>query len=143
MKYLYDSDSNSLVVTFAEGRKYRDSEEIADGVVLDFDSDGRPLSIEFLRATESVDITGLVSGRPVRLAYGSYTGPETVTGESLRTGESRHHAGAARHVPSRDGRHDCCLGAKRAAYRVSRTPETGSRNGRRIAAPAVHPTGSA
>jgi len=84
MKYLYDSDSNSLVVTFAEGRKYRDSEEIADGVVLDFDSEGRPVSIEFLRAKESVDVTGLVSGRPVRLAYGSYTGPETVTGEALK-----------------------------------------------------------
>lgn len=84
MKYLYDSASNSLVVTFAEGRHYRDSEEIATGVVIDYDIDGRPISIEFLRASEAVDVTGLISGRPVRLQYGAYNGPDDITGESLK-----------------------------------------------------------
>ena len=68
MRYLFDRDSNSLVITFAEGRQYRDSEEISDGVVLDFDTDGRPYAIEFLQADKLVDVEGLVSGRPVRLS---------------------------------------------------------------------------
>jgi uncharacterized protein YuzE len=76
MKYLYDSASNSLVVTFVEGRQYRDSEEIATGVVVDYDIDGRPISIEFLRASDAVDVTGLISGRAVRLQYGAYNGPD-------------------------------------------------------------------
>ena len=67
MRYLYDADSNSLVVTFAEGRTYRDSAEIAEEVVVDFDTDGRPFAIEFLRADQAVDVTGLISGRLVRL----------------------------------------------------------------------------
>lgn len=91
MRYLYDADSNSLVVTFAEGRQYRDSTEIADGVVVDFDRDGRPFAIEFLRADQLVDVNGLIGGRSVRLSYASYSGPETVTGESLRTW--REHIG--------------------------------------------------
>ena len=68
MRYLFDRDSNSLTVTFAEGRQYRDSEEVCDGVVLDFDVEGRPYAIEFLRADRFVDVDDLVSGRPVRLA---------------------------------------------------------------------------
>jgi DNA-binding transcriptional regulator YiaG/uncharacterized protein YuzE len=67
MRYLFDKDGNSLSVTFAEGRKYRDSAEVSDGVVVDFDDEGRPYAIEFLRADKFVDIDGLVSGRPVRL----------------------------------------------------------------------------
>lgn len=84
MKYLYDSASNSLVVTFVEGRAYGDSDEIANGVVVDYDTDGRPTSIEFLRASDTVDVSGLISGRPVRLLYGAYTGPDELTGESLK-----------------------------------------------------------
>lgn len=67
MRYLFDRDSNSLTLTFAEGRKYRDSEEIADGVVIDFDMDGRPYAIEFLQADRFVDIHGLVSGESITL----------------------------------------------------------------------------
>jgi uncharacterized protein YuzE len=65
MRYLYARDSNSLVLTFAEGREYRDSEEVSDGVVIDFDTEGRPYAIEFLRADQFVDVEGLTSGRPV------------------------------------------------------------------------------
>lgn len=71
MRYLYDRESNTLSVTFAEGRRYRDSAEISDHVVVDFDIEGRPYSIEFLRADQFVDVSDLVSGRPIRLTPGS------------------------------------------------------------------------
>jgi len=71
MKYLYDRSSNALTITFVEGRKYRDSEEIYDGVVVDYDTEGRPYAIEFLRANEFVDTRGLISGRPVKLSGSS------------------------------------------------------------------------
>jgi len=67
MRYLFDKESNALTVTFAEDRRYRDSEEISDGVVLDFDTEGRPYAIEFLRADRFVDVRGLVSGQPIQL----------------------------------------------------------------------------
>ncbi|HYM59895.1 MAG TPA: DUF2283 domain-containing protein [Thermoanaerobaculia bacterium] len=38
MRYIYDRDSNSLAVTFAEGRTYRDSDEVHDGVSIDYDT---------------------------------------------------------------------------------------------------------
>jgi hypothetical protein len=37
-------------------------------VVVDFDVEGRPYSIEFLRADQHVDTSGLVSGRPISVA---------------------------------------------------------------------------
>ncbi|HYI08208.1 MAG TPA: DUF2283 domain-containing protein [Thermoanaerobaculia bacterium] len=52
MRYLFDRESNSLVVTFAEGRQYRDSDEISEGVVIDYDTEGKPYAIEFLRADD-------------------------------------------------------------------------------------------
>ena len=79
MRYLFDRDSDTLAVTFAEGRRYGDSEEISDGVILDFDIDGRPYAIEFLQASNLVDVDALVSGRPVRLA------PETIAESSELT----------------------------------------------------------
>lgn len=67
MRYLFDRDSNSLVLTFAEERRYAESEEISDGVVIDFDTEGRPYAIEFLQADRFVDVDGLVSGESVPL----------------------------------------------------------------------------
>ncbi len=84
MRYLFDRDSNSLSVTFAEGRKYRDSEEVSDGVVIDFDVEGRPYAIEFLRADRFVDVQGLVTGRPVRLAPEGIEESSDLTAESLK-----------------------------------------------------------
>jgi DNA-binding transcriptional regulator YiaG/uncharacterized protein YuzE len=85
MKYLYDPASNTLALTFVEGRTYRDSDEIYDGVVVDYDSDGRPYAIEFLRVHEFVDTRGLVSGRPVKISGSELRSDQPVTGESLRS----------------------------------------------------------
>ena len=82
MRYLFDRDSNSLVVTFAEERRYRDSEEIAEGVVVDFDTEGRPYAIEFLQADRFVDVSGLVSGRPVQLTAHAVSETHAPSGRS-------------------------------------------------------------
>lgn len=84
MKYLYDRASNTLALTFAEGRQYRDSEEVYDGVVLDYDTNGRPYAIEFLRVDEFVDTRGLISGRPVKLSGRELTDLGELTGASLK-----------------------------------------------------------
>ena len=49
MKTTYDSSSDALYVRFAD-TAIVESEEVADGVVLDFDADGRIVAIEVLEA---------------------------------------------------------------------------------------------
>ena len=53
MKTIYDSQSDALYVRFAEAPVV-ESEEVADGVVLDFDSEGRIVAIELLEASKHV-----------------------------------------------------------------------------------------
>jgi len=53
MKTIYDSQSDALYVRFAEA-PIVESEEVADGVVLDFDSEGRIVAIELLEASKHV-----------------------------------------------------------------------------------------
>ena len=53
MKTLYDSDADALYVRFADATVI-ESEEVADGVVLDFDADGRIVAIELLDASKHV-----------------------------------------------------------------------------------------
>ena len=50
MKTHYDRDADALYVRFAEGRIV-ESEEVAPGVVLDFDADGKILALEVLSAS--------------------------------------------------------------------------------------------
>ncbi|KAA5602897.1 DUF2283 domain-containing protein [Blastochloris sulfoviridis] len=50
MKTLYDKDTDALYVRFAEA-KVVESEEVAPGVVLDFDKDGRIVALEVLSAS--------------------------------------------------------------------------------------------
>jgi len=49
MKTTYDSDADALYVRFADSPVV-ESEEVSDGVVLDFDADGRIVAIELLEA---------------------------------------------------------------------------------------------
>lgn len=58
MKYFYDKGSDSLYLTLAE-RKYADSIEAAQGVVLDFDSAGRLIGIDLEHASRMLDIAHL------------------------------------------------------------------------------------
>lgn len=59
MKYFYDRSSDSLYLSLADRRAYRDSVEAAPGVVLDFDEDGRLLGIDLERASGIIDVSDL------------------------------------------------------------------------------------
>jgi uncharacterized protein YuzE len=51
MKTNYDSSSDALYVRFGDAAIV-ESEEVADGVVLDFDAEGRIVAIEVLEASK-------------------------------------------------------------------------------------------
>jgi len=53
MKTIYDSEADALYVRFADASVF-ESEEVADGVVLDFDAEGRIVAIELLDARKHV-----------------------------------------------------------------------------------------
>ena len=53
MKTIYDSAADALYVRFADSSVV-ESEEVADGVVLDFDAEGRIVAIELLDASKHV-----------------------------------------------------------------------------------------
>jgi len=59
MKYFYDRESDSLYLTLAERRKYRDSLEAAPGVVLDFDGSGKLIGIDLEHASKTMNVAGL------------------------------------------------------------------------------------
>lgn len=85
MKYIYDRETDSLAIILAEGHRYRDSEEIADGVVIDYDTAGHPIAIEFSdRASRYVDTEGLASGREIRIEHPNLPERELLSGDALR-----------------------------------------------------------
>jgi len=53
MKTSYDPEADALYVRFADA-SIVESEEVADGVVLDFDAEGRIVAIEVLDASKHV-----------------------------------------------------------------------------------------
>ena len=53
MKTTYDAEADALYVRFSD-TPVVESEEVSDGVVLDFDADGRIVAIELLDATKHV-----------------------------------------------------------------------------------------
>jgi uncharacterized protein YuzE len=53
MKTTYDAASDALYVRFAEAPVV-ESEEVSEGVVFDYDADGRIVAIELLNASKHV-----------------------------------------------------------------------------------------
>ena len=51
MKTLYDAEADALYVRFSDAHVI-ESEEVSDGVVLDFDGEGRIIAIEVLDASK-------------------------------------------------------------------------------------------
>jgi uncharacterized protein YuzE len=51
MKTVYDGDADALYVRFADA-SIVESEEVTDGVVIDFDAEGRIVAIEVLDASK-------------------------------------------------------------------------------------------
>jgi uncharacterized protein YuzE len=62
MKLHYDPDSDSLYIDLSD-RPGVDSEEVSDGVVLDFDADHHLVGIDIEHASERVDLQRLVLDR--------------------------------------------------------------------------------
>ncbi len=58
MKFKYYPDTDSLYIDLAE-RPSADSREIAPGVVLDFDAEGRLVGIDVDHASQVVDLSRL------------------------------------------------------------------------------------
>lgn len=55
MKYIYDSETDSLAIILAD-RRAAGSEEVWPGVIVDFDEAGRPVAFDFSSASESIDV---------------------------------------------------------------------------------------
>ena len=53
MKTLYDAEADALYVRFSDTHVV-ESEEVSDGVVLDFDGEGRIVAIEVLDASKKL-----------------------------------------------------------------------------------------
>ena len=60
MRFSYHRETDSLYIDFAE-RPAADSREVAPGVVLDVDGDGKPVGIDIQRASQVADLSRLVS----------------------------------------------------------------------------------
>jgi uncharacterized protein YuzE len=59
MKVQYFEDSDSVMMTFREGSKYDESEEIFEGFVVDFDDAGRPMGLDVEDASNVFNIDWL------------------------------------------------------------------------------------
>ncbi len=53
MKITYDPKVNALNIKFQEGN-YEESRELAEGIVVDYSTDDKIMSIEILDATEKI-----------------------------------------------------------------------------------------
>ena len=60
MKLLYDPESDSLYIDFS-ARPGADAQEIADGMVVDVDAEGRPVGIGIPHASQNLDLSILAT----------------------------------------------------------------------------------
>jgi uncharacterized protein YuzE len=58
MKLFYDPDTDSLYIDL-NARPGADAREIADGLVVDFDIEGRPVGIDIQHASRDLDLSTL------------------------------------------------------------------------------------
>jgi uncharacterized protein YuzE len=58
MKLHYDPDTDSLYIDF-NARPGTDAREITDGLVIDFDAEGRPVGIDIQHASRDLDLSTL------------------------------------------------------------------------------------
>lgn len=54
MNFFYDPQTDSLFIELAK-RAYAESAEVADGLVVDFDADGRPIALDIQQASKVLD----------------------------------------------------------------------------------------
>jgi uncharacterized protein YuzE len=58
MKLFYDPDTDSLYIDL-NARPGADAREIVDGLVIDFDAEGRPVGIDIQHASRNLDLSTL------------------------------------------------------------------------------------
>ena len=58
MKLHYDPDTDSLYIDL-NARPGADAQEIIDGLVIDFDAEGRPVGIDIQHASRNLDLSTL------------------------------------------------------------------------------------
>ncbi len=58
MKLHYDPDTDSLYIDL-NARPGADAQEITDGLVIDFDAEGRPVGIDIQHASRNLDLSTL------------------------------------------------------------------------------------
>ncbi len=58
MRLSYHKETDSLYIHLVE-RPGVETEEVAEGVVIDFDADGKPVGIDIEHATNVIDLTKL------------------------------------------------------------------------------------
>ena len=64
MKFIYDRTADSILVWLAE-EKVAETKEIGPGVYADFDSEGRLIAVEALKASERYDLNGVEGAVPL------------------------------------------------------------------------------
>lgn len=69
MNFFYDSATDSLFIELAR-RPYADSVEVADGLVVDFDAEGRPIALDIQQASTVLDQP--ILARPPALPGGDF-----------------------------------------------------------------------
>jgi hypothetical protein len=60
VQYFFDRHTDAISFDLADGPEYSGSEPLAAGVTLHVDNRGRPLMLEVQKASEILDINGLV-----------------------------------------------------------------------------------
>lgn len=78
MKVVYRKNTDTMYMVLREDRRYVESEEVAPGVVLDFDEEGNLLGIEvYDKASEKFDLSVLAAeGLPVEVRASSTDGAD-------------------------------------------------------------------
>ena len=62
MKVVYTKEDDAMSLTLRTDRRYAESEEVAPGVVVDFDEDGNVLALEIYdEASEKADVSVLIT----------------------------------------------------------------------------------
>jgi uncharacterized protein YuzE len=61
MRFIYDAETDSLYIDLSE-RPSADSQEIADGLVVDFDEEGNVVGIDIEHASKKLNLHTLDTG---------------------------------------------------------------------------------
>ncbi len=55
MRIIYDPEADALYISFTSQGKYAESEEIEQGIIVDYSEDGKIIGIEILNVKEKLE----------------------------------------------------------------------------------------